>query len=312
MRLSIGRTGRLGGGGLATRRRLLAAPRYLLAAPRRGLLAGGGAVGRRRHREAGCRLLRHAPKRLRKLLGGGGVDAGHQHGRAGAHLLARGRAVAGGRAAQVHLPQQEAVVVDLEGRACEVHLHFPHVVGDVDLHHGVALRLDEHKWQVDDVGHLVHHRPVLVFGHQPLERCVLLHQLLQVRLLLADGLDKIGLLRHRGSEVLLRGAGEALPRDLLAVLGDDVHRHEHVERVVHAAADVFLVIVHLVGRPVRPGRPHLHHQLVRHLVVRRLLLALHLLAHFEAEVAQPLGVGTAGGVPWRALAALLLPRLRAT
>lgn len=36
-------------------------------------------------------------------------------------------------------------------------------------------------------------------------------------------------------------AGQAAPVDLLLLLGNDVHRHQHVERVVHAPPDVLLV-----------------------------------------------------------------------
>lgn len=35
--------------------------------------------------------------------------------------------------------------------------------------------------------------------------------------------------------------------DLLLLLGDDVHSHQHVESVIHTPADVLLVI-HLLGR----------------------------------------------------------------
>lgn len=47
---------------------------------------------------------------------------------------------------------------------------------------------------------------------------------------------------------LLGGVGgEADPLDLLLLLGDDVHGHEHVEGIVDSAADVLLVVHVLEG-----------------------------------------------------------------
>ena len=37
--------------------------------------------------------------------------------------------------------------------------------------------------------------------------------------------------------------GETDPLDLLLLLGDDVHGHEHVESIIHSPPDVFLVVL---------------------------------------------------------------------
>lgn len=114
---------------------------------------------------------------------------------------------------------------------------------------------------------------------------------------------------------LRRVGGEPDPFDLLLVFGDDVHGHQDVQGVVNPSADV-LLIVHvleeqkhervsdgrvcgrhhvtgtgtdrLVRRDVVVSGAELGHQLVRHLVVGRHHLLLHLLTHFHGEMPQTL------------------------
>mmetsp|Transcript_27491 Transcript_27491/g.88773 ORF Transcript_27491/g.88773 Transcript_27491/m.88773 type:complete len:227 (-) Transcript_27491:22-702(-) len=92
--------------------------------------------------------------------------------------------------------------------------------------------------------------------------------------------------------LLLGICGQPPPLYLLLLLRDDVHRHQHIERVVDSAADVLLVVLHLTILPVAaahdPRVDELSHQLIRNLVVRGAPLLLHLFAHLHAEVAQAL------------------------
>lgn len=48
-------------------------------------------------------------------------------------------------------------------------------------------------------------------------------------------------------------ARQAAPVNLLLLLGNDVHGHEHVQRVVHAAPDVLLVKLRAMLGPCRAG-----------------------------------------------------------
>ncbi len=64
----------------------------------------------------------------------------------------------------------------------------------------------------------------------------------QVPVLLHQARAQLGALGAQLLAAVLRRGRQALPADLLLVLADDVHGHEHVERVVHAAPDVLLVI----------------------------------------------------------------------
>ncbi len=68
---------------------------------------------------------------------------------------------------------------------------------------------------------------------------------------LANHLDVGALLLDAGSEALLlvapavqgqlRPRGQALPEDLLAFPRDDVHRHQHIQRVIHPPPNILLI-----------------------------------------------------------------------
>mmetsp|Transcript_25359 Transcript_25359/g.74005 ORF Transcript_25359/g.74005 Transcript_25359/m.74005 type:complete len:336 (+) Transcript_25359:60-1067(+) len=111
-------------------------------------------------------------------------------------------------------------------------------------------------------------------------------ELLQVQPLLVQPILPAREVHLHASALLLRVAGQAFPQDLLLLLGDDLHGHEHVEGVVDAPPDVLLVVLHAVLARVAhdAGVDKLRHELVRNLVVRGPSLLLHLLANLHAEV----------------------------
>ncbi len=66
---------------------------------------------------------------------------------------------------------------------------------------------------------------------------------LQVTLLLVDLGAEADLVCPSSLQSIAMPAGQAVPQDLLLGSGDDLHGDEHIQCIVHTAADVLLVIL---------------------------------------------------------------------
>mmetsp|Transcript_23902 Transcript_23902/g.75290 ORF Transcript_23902/g.75290 Transcript_23902/m.75290 type:complete len:476 (-) Transcript_23902:79-1506(-) len=202
------------------------------------------------------------------------------------------------------------VIVNLE-RAVKVEEDRLAVLGHFALDHGLLRRRHDDEGQVQ----LIHRRLLpgrcgalaLGVARRDVVEAQELHEvLLKLLALEPDAAQARVLLPPQPLQVLPGVGGQTPPLDLLLLLADDVHGHEHVERVVDAPPDVFLV-VDLLGlrrrRRRHAGRADgggvarrlrlalvLHDELLGDLVVRRRALLLHLLADAHGEVPQALGL----------------------
>lgn len=74
---------------------------------------------------------------------------------------------------------------------------------------------------------------------------------IDVRLLAVDLVEELLLLLAKGRHLAASWQRQALPVNLLLLLADDIHRHQHVQRVVHAPPDVLLVELPAGARRLR-------------------------------------------------------------
>ena len=68
------------------------------------------------------------------------------------------------------------------------------------------------------------------------------YKLLQLLSFVLDALCPPLSLHFKVVALLGRVGGQPNPADLLLLLGDDVHGHQHVQRIVHTPPDVLLVV----------------------------------------------------------------------
>jgi len=113
------------------------------------------------------------------------------------------------------------------------------------IDHRFLVRVDDNERQWDTFALWVMRLAVAL--HQILERHLLRQQFLQVETLLVEPFLARRQIHLQTRPLLLRVGWQTAPHDIFLFLRDDVHRHQHVESIVHSPSDV-LFIVCLVKR----------------------------------------------------------------